>query len=325
MPSLRNISLVIPVYNGAATIGRVVDEIMTEIGERVHEIILVNDGSPNDNSADVCRELSLRNPLVHYISLRRNFGEHNAVMCGLTFASGEVVGILDDDLQNPPSEIARMADVMAKGFDVVYGNYREKKHSWARNLGSRFNDLVATLLLNKPADLYLSSFKVIQLQVVQEIVKYTGPFPYIDGLIFRVTRNVTSLPVEHRSRQVGQSNYTFRRLVRLWLNMFLNFSVLPLRIVTVMGTLSFFMGLFMALVTLIEWLISSHIPLGYPSLFIAIMMLSGAQLISLGLIGEYVGKGYMVQNGTPQWIIKESSFPTRRHNHMHHAGSHESP
>jgi undecaprenyl-phosphate 4-deoxy-4-formamido-L-arabinose transferase len=309
---------VIPVYNGAATISRVVDEIMADIGDRVHEIILVNDGSPNDNSEDVCRELSLRNHLVHYVSLRRNFGEHNAVMCGLNFASGGIVGILDDDLQNPPSEIARMADVIEKGFDVVYGSYREKKHSWGRNLGSKFNDVLATLLLDKPSDLYLSSFKVIRLQVVQEVIKYTGPFPYIDGLIFRVTRNVTSLPVEHRSREIGRSNYTFRRLVRLWLNMFLNFSVLPLRMVTMMGTFSFFVGLLLAVLTLIEWLISSGIPLGYPSLFIAIMMLSGAQLISLGLIGEYVGKSYMVQNGTPQWIIKESSFKTNGQHDAHH-------
>lgn len=318
MSETRNISLVIPVYNGAATVGRVVNEVMKDLGERVQEIILVNDGSPSDNSAEICKELSLNNPLVHYISLRRNFGEHNAVMCGLNFVSGEIVGILDDDLQNPPSEIARMADELQKGFDVVFGKYREKKHSWFRNIGSRFNDLAATALLDKPADLYLSSFKVIRLPVVREIIKYTGPFPYIDGLIFRVTRNVTSLPVEHRPRDVGQSNYTFRRLVRLWLNMFLNFSILPLRIVTAMGTISFLLGLLLAVITLIEWLTSSTIPLGYASLFIAVMMLSGAQLISLGLIGEYVGKSYMVQNGTPQWIIKESSFTKHAHDHACH-------
>jgi len=316
MPLARNISLVIPVYNGAATIGRVVDEIMQDIGERVHEIILVNDGSPDDNSSEVCKELSLNNPLVHHISLRRNFGEHNAVMCGLNFASGEIVGILDDDLQNPPSEIVRMANELENGFDVVFGNYREKKHSWFRNIGSRFNDLVATLLLDKPSDLYLSSFKVIRLAVVHEIIKYTGPFPYIDGLIFRVTRNVTSLPVEHRSRAVGRSNYTLRRLVRLWLNMFLNFSVLPLRITTSIGIISCIVGLVLAVFTMIEWFVSSGIPLGYPSLFIAVMMFSGAQLISLGLIGEYVGKSYMVQNGTPQWIIKESSFNSNGHNNV---------
>jgi glycosyltransferase involved in cell wall biosynthesis len=312
MPMIRNISLVIPVYNGAATVGRVVTEIMTDIGERVHEIILVNDGSPNDNSAQICKELSLTNPLVHHISLRRNFGEHNAVMCGLNFVTGEVVGILDDDLQHPPAEIARMADELEKGFDVVFGNYREKQHSWFRNAGSKFNDLIATALLDKPSDLYLSSFKVIRLAVVQDIVTYTGPFPYIDGLLFRVTRNVASIPVEHRQREVGRSNYTFRRLVRLWLNMVLNFSVLPLRIVTAMGTFSFLVGLILAVYTLMEWFASPEIPLGYASLFIAVTILSGAQLVSLGLIGEYVGKSYMVQNGTPQWIIKETSLPKKR-------------
>jgi len=304
----QNISLIIPVYNGAATIARVVAEIMSELNERVHEIILVNDGSPDDNSDDVCKNLSLINPLVQHICLRRNFGEHNAVMCGLNFATGDIVGILDDDLQNPPSEILRMAEELDKGFDVVFGDYREKKHSWFRNTGSKFNDSVATILLDKPSHIYLSSFKVIRKSVVQEIVKYVGPFPYIDGLIFRITRNVTSITVEHRERTLGQSNYTFRRLVRLWLNMFLNFSVLPLRVVTALGTFSFFVGLVLALYTLVEWLASPGIPLGYASIFIAVMILSGTQLISLGLIGEYVGKNYMAQNGTPQWVIKDTSF-----------------
>ena len=301
------LSLIIPVYNGSKTISRVISEIESTIGKHVQEIILVNDCSP-DNSLSICEELQVCNSKIKLITLRKNFGEHNAVLCGLNFMSADAAVILDDDLQHDPLEILKMYDKLQEGYDVVYGNFEKKQHSSFRNLGSKFNDIVATALLGKPKNLYLSSFKVLRKEVADEITKYKGPFPYIDGLILRVTRNISQVVVNHRAREEGESNYTIKKLISLWLNMFLNFSVLPLRIVTFAGFISFAIGIFFALYTIGEYLLSAKLPLGYASVFTAIMLFSGAQLISLGLIGEYLGKNYLDKNGTPQWVIKKKYF-----------------
>src|SRR5947207_13132480 len=230
------LSLVIPVYNGSRTIGSLVDHIIKIFASTSFEIVLVNDGS-RDDSEKVCAQLAQKFPqLVTFVHLSRNFGEHSAVLAGFTQARGRYVAVLDDDSQNPPEEVVRMLDELKrKNYDVVYGHYIEKKHSWFRNLGSRFNDRIATLMLNKPKDLYLSSFKVMTRFLVNEIIKYRGPYPYTDGLIYRTTRKIGQIPVEHRSNLSGPSRYTFKKLVGLWLNMFLNFSIKPLRLSVYVG------------------------------------------------------------------------------------------
>jgi undecaprenyl-phosphate 4-deoxy-4-formamido-L-arabinose transferase len=175
---------------------------------------------------------------ITFVDLSRNFGEHNAVMAGLPRASGDYVINLDDDLQNPPSEALKLlAHAQLHGLDVVYSRFRKKRHSLWRNLGSWMTNRVGDFLLNKPRGLYLSSFRCMSAFAVREITQYAGPFPYIDGLLFQVTAKVGSIEVEHAARLSGQSGYTFRRLVRLWLNMFVNFSVMPLRASTVFGLL----------------------------------------------------------------------------------------
>jgi undecaprenyl-phosphate 4-deoxy-4-formamido-L-arabinose transferase len=221
---------------------------------------------------------------VTFVHLSRNFGEHSAVLAGFTQARGRYVAVLDDDSQNPPEEVVRMLDELKrKNYDVVYGHYIEKKHSWFRNLGSRFNDRIATLMLHKPKDLYLSSFKVMNRFLVNEIIKYRGPYPYTDGLIYRVTRNIGQIPVEHRVSASGPSRYTLRRLVRLWLNMFLNFSIKPLRISL--------------------W-ITKNVTVGIPTVLGSVVFFSGIQLMILGLVGEYLGRLYLDQTGTPQYVVR---------------------
>src|SRR6202165_128231 len=230
MPTGPELSLVIPVYNGRPTIGPLVEQTVKIFGSTSFEIVLVNDGSEDDSEL-VCAELAKKFPQsVTFVHLSRNFGEHSAVLAGFTQARGRYVAVLDDDGQNPPEEVVRMLDELKrKNYDVVYGHYIEKKHSRFRNLGSRFNNLIATLMLHKPKDLYLSSFKVMNRFLVNEIIKYRGPYPYTDGLIYRVTRKIGQIAVEHRANTSAPSRYTFRKLVRLWLNMFLNFSIKPLR------------------------------------------------------------------------------------------------
>ena len=198
--------------------------------------MLVNDGS-KDNSHQVCEEIFHKYPnVVTYLRLARNFGEHNAVMAGLRHAVGDYAVIMDDDFQNPPEEVTRLVQEAERGdFDVVYSFYDEKKHNWFRNLGSTFNGWVAHFMLNKPKGLYLSSFKCLNRFLIREIVKYDAPFPYIDGLILSLTDNIGTVRVRHNERSQGRSGYTFRKLVRLWLSMFVNFSIMPLRLSLIMG------------------------------------------------------------------------------------------
>jgi polyisoprenyl-phosphate glycosyltransferase len=299
------ISICIPVYNGALSISRLVASVEKELAAYDLEFVLVNDGSKDDSEA-VCTAIARENPRVRFISLRRNFGEHNAVMCALNHMTGDCAVIIDDDFQNPPEEIIHLVRELEKGFDVVYTRYQEKKHTLFRNLGSWFNNLTATWLLNKPKNLYLSSFKAIRREVVDEIIQYLGPFPYIDGLILRVTDNISTVIVKHSSRTEGQSNYTLKKLISLWLNMFINFSVKPLRVFTLVGILVSGVSLLMLIYFILDRLIDpANAERGWASLMVAITFFSGIQLISLGLISEYLGKHYMTSTKTPQWIVKK--------------------
>jgi glycosyltransferase involved in cell wall biosynthesis len=300
------LSFVIPVYNGSQTISAVVDRIARSFDTVQYEVILVNDGS-QDDSERTCRRLAAEYPgIVRFIHLARNFGEHNAVLAGLRQTSGQAVAVLDDDGQNPPEEVWALWDHLQNtGRDVVYGRYRLKQHSWFRNFGSRFNDRMANWLLKKPKEIYLSSFKVMNRFLVNEVIRYRGPFPYIDGLIFRTTRNIGQIEVEHRERLAGQSNYTLRRLVRLWLNMFLGFSIAPLRISVVVGLLTSLFSialLFGIVIDKIAW--NPDVPVGIPTVLTCIALFAGVQLTVLGMIGEYVGRVFLEQNGTPQYVVR---------------------
>src|SRR5437867_7456682 len=300
------LSLVIPVYNGSRTIGPLVEQITKIFGSTSFEIVLVNDGA-EDESETVCIQLAEKFPQnVTFVHLSRNFGEHSAVLAGFTQSHGRYIAVLDDDGQNPPEEVVRMLDELKrKNYDVVYGHYIEKKHSRFRNLGSWFNDRIATLMLHKPKDLYLSSFKVMNRFLVNEIIKYRGPYPYTDGLIYRVTRKIGQIPVEHRASGGERSRYTLRRLVRLWLNMFLNFSIKPLRISVYIGLLASCLSVVALIAILIDKLwITPDLTVGIPTVLGSVVFFSGIQLMILGLVGEYLGRLYLDHTGTPQFVVR---------------------
>jgi glycosyltransferase involved in cell wall biosynthesis len=298
------LSIVIPVYNGATSIVDLVRALENLSIAGGHEIVLVNDGSADDSLA-VCHALvdKARVPMT-IVSLARNYGEHNAVMAGLRYASGAHVITMDDDLQNPPEEVQRLlAFAQRNGREVVYTYYNDKRHAVWRNMASHFANRVADFVLEKPRGLYLSSFRCMTAFVAREIIRYEGPFPYVDGLILQVTHDIDRLLVGHLPRATGSSNYTVRRLLRLWMNMFVNFSVMPLRISTVTGfALSAFGAVGMA-IAIAEALFSSPPP-GWASLMAALLLLSGVQLLILGIIGEYLGRLYLT-NQRPQSVVKE--------------------
>ena len=310
--SAFKVSIVIPVYNGATSIKPLVERLHEELKARFQlEVVLVNDFSP-DNSAEVCTALAEKHSWVRFIHLARNFGEHNAVMAGLNYCSGDCAVIMDDDFQNPPTEVVRLVDKLQEGHDVAYSYYETKQHTLLRNLGSWFNNAVASLMIKKPWGLYLSSFKAINRFVIDEVTKYHGPYPYLDGLILRSTRNYGTQLVQHDPRQEGRSNYTLRKLVRLWLNMFTNFSIFPLRVASIAGFAFAVIGVVLAVVFLIEKLANPNLQAGWASTIVILLIISGVQLFALGMIGEYLGRLFLKDNGSPQFVVRSTKNCTAR-------------
>lgn len=306
MKPKRKISIVVPVYNGAATVGRLVNEIERELAaDNDLEMVLVNDGSTRDNSDEVCTQIAAEKSWVVYVDLFRNFGEHNAVMAGLNHSTGDYVVIMDDDLQNPPSEVIKLIDELDKGYDVVFSRYDEKKHAFYRNLGSSFNNLVSSIVLKKPMNLYLSSFKVISRPLVNQIIQYDGPFPYVDGLILRTSQRYSTVKAVHLAREVGRSGYTLRKLVELWLNMLTNFSILPLRVATVVGFILAAISGVASIAVVIEKLINPDLPTGWASVIVVVLFLASVQLVAMGLMGEYLGRVLLKLNKLPQFSVRK--------------------
>jgi undecaprenyl-phosphate 4-deoxy-4-formamido-L-arabinose transferase len=243
---------------------------------------------------------------VTLIEHARNYGEHNAVLTGWRHARGAHIVNLDDDGQNPPAEALRLwQEAKATGLDVVYGHYEEKRHEAWRNLGSWFTNRMTDWALDKPAGFYLSSFRCVSAFVARQVVGYAGPYPYIDGLILQVTQRIGSIAVRHEERKAGASTYTLGKLIRLWLSAWVNFSLLPLRIATVLGLVVAAAGM-VALGT-IAWLWYSGIgpEYGWGWTMSCILIFSGTQLVMLGLIGEYLGRMFIAVNQRPQSVVRE--------------------
>jgi len=299
------LSIVIPCYQSGAALDALVADLAALRIEGGHEIVLVNDGSQDDTAAR-CRALvrSVGVP-VTFVDLARNFGEHNAVMAGLRVARGAHVITMDDDGQNPPVEVEKLYNY-ARGndADVVYTYYAEKQHAFWRNLGSRLTNRVADFLLDKPKGLYLSSFRCMNAFLVEQICRYDGPYPYIDGLLFQVTQNAARMQVTHQRRREGRSAYTLRRLLHVWLSMLLNFSVVPLRVSSAIGLVFSVVGFLGTMAVVVDALVNDE-PRGWASLMCALFTFSGVQLLTVGVLGEYVGRMYITTNRRPQSVIRE--------------------
>lgn len=299
------LSIVVPLYNAAATLPALHQEISALEVPGGHELILVNDGSRDETEA-VAMKLTLESRLpTRFLSLSRNFGEHNAVLAGLRVVSGRYVVTMDDDLQNPPAEALKLLAVAeAEKRDVVFGVYDRKEHAWWRNAGSWLTNRIADIVVDKPRKLYLCSFRCLNRFVVDEIAKSRTPYPYVDGLIFQVTQNVGTARVRHVERTQGTSGYNIRKLIRLWISMLVNVSVLPLRLMTLAGMITSALG-FLAVIEVVLERILSTPRTGWSSLMAAILLLSGTQLLLLGILGEYVGRIYLGISEKPQSVVRE--------------------
>lgn len=300
------ISVIIPVYNAEHSIYELTKKILETLAEHQPEIILVNDNSSDRSHEECIKACKEFENQISYIKLMKNVGEHNAVMAGLKHAEGDWTLIMDDDFQNPPEEALKLVNFAKENeFDVVYGDYEKKKHSFLRNLGSKINDLTANYILKKPKGLYLSSFKCFKKSILNEITKYKGPFPYIDGLILSITSNIGSLKLSHSLRRIGKSNYTFLKLIKLYSHMSTNFSTVPIHFFSSVGIIIAFFSTIYGVYIFLEKFFNPELPLGYSSILTAIIFFSGVQLIFLGLIGEYIGKILKNVNQEPQYSIEE--------------------
>lgn len=300
-------SFVIPCYNSSESIRHVVEltmEEMEKMNRREFEFVLVNDYSSSTKTMPVLKKLAEEYPCVTVLNLAKNAGQHNAIMAGLNYAKGDILIGMDDDMQTHPSQLPYLFEELEKGYDIVYGYYPEKKHSAFRNFGSWVNYISVRILIGKPKELKTSSYWVARKFVRDSVIEYQAPYAYIQGLFLRTTRNISCIPIHHFQREEGESNYTFKRLLKLWSNI-IGFSITPLRLTEYCGFGLSLLSIIAAVVVLIRKILNPAMALGWPSLMIVICFFSGIQLMFLGLIGEYIGRMFLGLNRQPQYVIRE--------------------
>lgn len=301
------ISFVIPCYRSAKTLGSVAREIEETMEQLVYdyELVLVNDSSPDD-TFDVIKKLAANSSNVIGVDLARNFGQHAALMAGFRQASGDIIVCLDDDGQTPADEVGKLLEKIEEGYDVVYASYSSKQHSGLRNLGSRVNSAMTEYLLNKPKQLSVTSYFAMRRFIMEEMLRYEHCYPYVLGLVLRTTKNICNVPVTHRAREEGSSGYTLAKLLGLWMNGFTSFSVKPLRVATYFGAVTAGLGFLYLLYILISYFAGYTTLLGWSSTMAVLLLLGGAILLVLGLIGEYVGRIFMCTNAAPQYVVRQT-------------------
>lgn len=301
------VSVVIPCYNSEKSIREVVemsmDEIRTVPGYDC-EFVLVNDHS-NDHTFDQIRSLCEEYPNVKGIDLMRNFGQHNALMCAMNYAKGDLIIGMDDDMQTHPSQIPKIINRQREGgFDLVYGVYAKRVNSKAKNFTSWLNKVSSRWLLGRPKEVESSNFWMITSKVKDEIIKYRNYNPYVDALFYRTTHNIGMVTIEHHKREYGVSGYNLKKLVKLWLA-YWNYSVLPLRFASVLGAVTSMIGFISALATIIHKLVDPTTTVGWASTVSLMMIFFGFTLLVLGIIGEYIGEIVLAINSTPQYVIRD--------------------
>jgi undecaprenyl-phosphate 4-deoxy-4-formamido-L-arabinose transferase len=304
----ESLSVVIPVYNGAATVPSLIARlrpVLQGIGVP-YEIVLVNDGS-QDGSWSTIDALAQSFPEIIGIDLMRNYGQHNALLCGIRASRHDVIVTMDDDLQQPPEEIPRLLDKLAEGFDVVYGTPDHEQHGFLRNLSSRVTKAALGTATGAAVAPMVSAFRAVRSSVKPAFAEYRSPLLSIDVLLTWATTKFASVTVRRDPRRSGISNYRVRSLVRHAMNMMTGFSLLPLQVATLIGFLFTIFGIFVLLYVLIRYVISGGGVAGFPFLASIIAIFSGAQLFALGIIGEYLGRMHMRTMERPAYIVRSAT------------------
>ena len=306
------LSFVIPCYRSANTIGRVVQELNDAVAERQaefrHEIILVNDGSP-DAVAEVIAGLCEAHPEIVFVNLSRNFGQHSALMAGFAQVRGDVVVCLDDDGQTPANECFKLIDKVYEGYDLVFAEYPNRRQNAFRRLGSRFNAACNHFFFAQPQDLKANSYYACRRFVIDSALQYPNPFPYVTGLLFQSVQRYANVPITHRARLEGESGYSLKKLISLWANGVTAFSIKPLRLASYIGWATAVFGFLFALATVIRKLVNPDIQAGWASTIAVMMALGGVIIALIGIVGEYIGRIYLSINRCPQYVVRNMIDP----------------
>ncbi len=301
------LSYVIPCYRSEHTIRDVVAEIMTtsdKLDIKNYEIILVCDSSP-DNVWNIIEDLSREYNNINGILFSKNFGQHAALLAGYAASKGEIVVSLDDDGQTPIDELGKLLDELSKGYDVVYAYYEEIKQTVFRRFGSWMAAKMSEIMLGAQKGSRGSSFYVARRFVIEEMIRYDNAYPYLGGLVLRTTHNISSVMTHHRERLSGTSGYSFISLLKLWINGFTAFSVMPLRVGVFTGAFFSVVGILFAISVIIRKIINPEMAAGWASTISVILVVGGLLLAMLGLVGEYVGRIYICINKSPQYVVKK--------------------
>jgi glycosyltransferase involved in cell wall biosynthesis len=300
----RSISVVTPVYNGEASVGelcRRLAEVLPRISAQ-HEVILVNDGS-RDRSWETISELCSRSPVVRGLNLMRNYGQHNALLCGIRAAKYDLVVTMDDDLQHPPEEIPRLLARLEEGFDVVYGAPKAEQNGLLRSLASRITRLALSAAVGSDVAKNVSAFRVFPTQLREAFAAYQSPFVSIDVLLTWATTRFGATTVAFQPRHSGSSNYTFTKLVRHAFDMMTGFSTAPLQLASLIGFTCTLFGLAVFIYVFVRFCLEGSVP-GFPFLASIIAIFSGAQLFALGVIGEYLARMHFRSMKRPAYVVR---------------------
>ncbi len=312
---MEKLSFVIPCYCSEDTIDYVVNQIENSmknmLGTYKYEILLVNDGSP-DETGKVLEQLAREREHIVAIQLARNFGQHAAIMAGFHLCTGDIVICLDDDGQTPPTEVGKLLEKLDEGYDVVFARYLHKQHSIFRNVGSKVNAIMAESLLGKDRKLFISSYYAMRRFVVDEAIKYRNPYPYLLGIILRITTRIANVDVEHHERLLGVSGYGVHKLLALWLSGFTSFSVKPLRVASLVGVACSLIGFCYGVFIVVRKLMVPEVAIGWSSMMASLWFVGGVIMMMLGMMGEYVGRIYICQNNLPQFVVREIVRSNRR-------------
>lgn len=301
------ISIAIPCYNSSQTLPFVIEEIKKVFSlksEYAYQIVLVNDNSP-DNTYEVICGLCRQDSNIIGIDLSKNYGQASAQMAAIRYVKGDVVVFMDDDGQHPATEIFRLIEKVQEGYDLVYAHFAHKKHSCFKRITSWLNAKVLEATNRKPKGIYISSYFALSKFAAEALKNYQSPFPSIGGYLLQVTRKIVDVEISHRERIAGTSNYSLRKLFRLWIQGMTNFSIVPLRLSSIIGMLSAVLGFIYGIVLIIQKLINPNVFLGYTSLMAVILVIGGLLMIMVGILGEYVGRIYILLSNMPQYNIRE--------------------
>jgi glycosyltransferase involved in cell wall biosynthesis len=308
------VSVVIPVYNSEGSLPIVAERLsrVLEPQRELGELILVNDGS-RDRSWEVIQELASRHTWIRGVRLMRNYGQHNALLCGIRLARYPVIVTLDDDLQTPPEEIPRLLAELEKGYDVVYGSPQEQAHGFLRDFASSITKLALQSAMGAKTARKVSAFRAFRTHLREAFANYSGPQVSIDVLLTWGTRNFSAIPVRNDPRTIGVSNYTLRKLIVHALNMMTGFSTLPLQIASIIGFLFTLVGLVVLCYVVGRYFIAGGSVPGFPFLASIIAVFSGAQLFALGIIGEYLARMHFRLMDRPSYSVLSAVEHTAEH------------